>query len=140
MTESKGESSRADGRLRQLGEYIRLQRQMADLSLRRMSEMTDVSNAYLSQLERGLHQPSIRVLRSIADALNVSADTLLVQAGLLDSAGREQSGEQDEAPVDTEAAIRRDPALRPEDREALVRIYQGLRRAADSGTSGGGLT
>jgi transcriptional regulator with XRE-family HTH domain len=133
MTESKDESSHADSRLRQLGEYIRLQRQMADLSLRRMAEMTDVSNAYLSQLERGLHQPSIRVLRSIADALNVSADTLLVQAGLLDSGGRERPGEDGEPPVDTEAAIRRDPALRPEDREALVRIYRGLRQAGQAG-------
>jgi transcriptional regulator with XRE-family HTH domain len=135
MKESKDDGGRGDARLRQLGEYIRLQRQMADLSLRRMAEMTDVSNAYLSQLERGLHQPSIRVLRSIADALDVSADTLLVQAGLLDSRGRQRPGEDGEPPVDTEAAIRRDPALRPEDREALVRIYRGLRRAPDEGTS-----
>jgi transcriptional regulator with XRE-family HTH domain len=105
--------------------------------LRRMAEMTDVSNAYLSQLERGLHQPSIRVLRSIADALNISADTLLVQAGLLDSAGRERPGEDGAPTVDTEAAIRRDPALRPEDREALVRIYRGLRRAPEDGISSG---
>ena len=133
MTGNKDDGAGSGGRLRQLGEYIRLQRQMADLSLRRMAEMTDVSNAYLSQLERGLHQPSIRVLRSIADALNVSADTLLVQAGLLDSAGGEGSGENGEPAVDTEAAIRRDPALRPEDREALVQIYRGLRQAGQAG-------
>ena len=133
MTESKDESSHTDSRMRQLGEYIRLQRQMADLSLRRMSEMTDVSNAYLSQLERGLHQPSIRVLRSIADALDVSADTLLVQAGLLDPDARERPGEDGEPPVDTEAAIRRDPSLGPEDKEALIRIYRGLRQPGRSG-------
>ena len=133
MGENLGESGQDDARLRQLGEYIRLQRKMADLSLRRMSEMTDVSNAYLSQLERGLHQPSIRVLRSIAGALNVSADTLLVQAGLLDSGGRMESGEDGAPAVDTEAAIRRDPALRPEDKEALVRIYRGLRQADQAG-------
>ena len=129
MNESKGDGAHTDARLRQLGEFIRLQRQLADLSLRRMAEMTDVSNAYLSQLERGLHQPSIRVLRSIADALDVSADTLLVQAGLLDSGGRQQPGEDGKTPIDTEAAIRHDPALRPEDKEALVRIYRGLRQA-----------
>ena len=54
----------ADARVRQLGEYIRLQRQMADLSLRGMADLTKVSNAYLSQIERGLHQPSLRVLQA----------------------------------------------------------------------------
>ena len=63
-----------DPRLRQLGEYIRMRRRMAQLSLRGLSELAQVSNAYLSQLERGLHQPSLRVLHAIADALNVSAE------------------------------------------------------------------
>src|SRR5215218_8596937 len=67
-----------------LGSFIRTQRKLADLSLRELAEMTEVSNPYLSQLERGLHQPSVRVLKSIANALNVSAETLLVQAGLLE--------------------------------------------------------
>ena len=65
-----------------LGNFIRAQRQMADLSLRQLSALTEVSNPYLSQIERGLHEPSLRVLRSIADALNVSTETLLEQAGL----------------------------------------------------------
>jgi transcriptional regulator with XRE-family HTH domain len=112
-----------DPRLRQLGEYIRLQRQMADLSLRRLAELTQVSNAYLSQIERGLHQPSLRVLRSIAEALNLSANTLLAQAGLLDrsSADPGMSG-------DSEGAILGDPRLSPQDRDALIRIYRSLRR------------
>jgi transcriptional regulator with XRE-family HTH domain len=109
-----------DANAQGLGDFIRMQRQMADLSLRRMSDLTQVSNAYLSQVERGLHQPSIRVLRSIAEALNISADTLLAQAGLLDGA--------DGAPLDVEAAIRVDPALKPADREALIRIYRSLRQ------------
>src|SRR3954454_22534414 len=70
-----------DPRVRQLGEYIRLQRQMADLSLRGMADLTKVSNAYLSQIERGLHQPSLRVLQAIAEALNIPPDTLLAEAG-----------------------------------------------------------
>jgi transcriptional regulator with XRE-family HTH domain len=111
-----------DDRARQLGEYIRLQRQMADLSLRGMAELTKVSNAYLSQIERGLHQPSLRVLQAIAEALGIPADTLLAHAGLLP--------ESPEAPTDgrgrTEEAIRSDPDLRPEERDALLRVYRSF--------------
>jgi transcriptional regulator with XRE-family HTH domain len=111
---------------RQLGEFIKMQRQMADLSLRRMADLTQVSNAYLSQVERGMHQPSLRVLSSIADALNLSADTLLAQAGL-----RTPEAEvPPEAPgvPDTETAIQNDPCLQPEDRETLLRVYRSLRK------------
>jgi transcriptional regulator with XRE-family HTH domain len=123
-----------------LGGYIRLQRQLADLSLRQLSDLTKVSNAYLSQVERGLHQPSLRVLRSIADALNLSSDTLLSQAGM--AAGREStdgrrsgpgpdagSGAGSGAESGTEAAILRDPGLGPEERETLLRVYRSLRRS-----------
>jgi transcriptional regulator with XRE-family HTH domain len=108
---------------RRLGGFIRMQRQMADLSLRRMADLTQVSNAYLSQVERGMHQPSIRVLRSIAGALNMSADTLLAQAGLLDDATRGAEGAPGNS---TEAAIRNDARLRPADRETLIRVYRSL--------------
>ena len=67
-----------------LGAFIRTQRKLANLSLRQLAEMTSLSNPYLSQVERGLHQPSVRVLKLMSDALNVSAETLLAQAGLLD--------------------------------------------------------
>jgi transcriptional regulator with XRE-family HTH domain len=116
-------------RARQLGEYIRLQRQMADLSLRGMAELTKVSNAYLSQIERGLHQPSLRVLQSIAEALDIPADELLLHAGLL----REPAEETPEGATGgrgrTEEAIRRDPDLTPEEREALVRLYRSFLEA-----------
>jgi transcriptional regulator with XRE-family HTH domain len=128
------ETDGSDQHMRQLGEYIRMQRQMADLSLRRMAEMTRVSNAYLSQVERGLHQPSIRVLRSIAGALNVSADTLLIQAGLMDAAPTPEAEDDVAAPgpvIDTEAAIRNDPDLSPADQDALIRIYRTFKRHAD---------
>src|SRR5262249_59229121 len=72
-----------------LGSFIRAQRKMANLSLRQLAELTTLSNPYLSQLERGLHQPSVRVLKLISDALNVSAETLLAQAGLITPAGPE---------------------------------------------------
>ena len=113
-----------DARQRALGEYIRVQRQLADLSLRQLAQLTQVSNAYLSQIERGLHQPSLRVLRSIADALDLSADTLLTQAGLRSAAAHD--GEPAER-TDTEAAILSDPYLTAEERETLVRVYRGLR-------------
>ena len=75
--------------LETLGRYIRTQRQLADLSLRQMAELAEVSNPYLSQIERGMHQPSVRVLKSIAKALNISAESLLTQAGLLDESETE---------------------------------------------------
>src|SRR5260370_9131329 len=67
-----------------LGAFIREQRKQANLSLRELAEKTSLSNPYLSQVERGLHHPSVRVLRAISDALNLSAKTLLTQAGLID--------------------------------------------------------
>jgi transcriptional regulator with XRE-family HTH domain len=118
-----------DPRLQQLGEYIRVQRQLADLSLRRLADMTHVSNAYLSQIERGLHQPSLRVIRSIADALNVSADALLAQAGMVD--GPTTTPAADGFP-DTEAAIRSDPDLTDDEREALIAVYRSYRQRRPS--------
>lgn len=111
-----------DPGMRQLGEYIRLQRQMADLSLRGMAELTKVSNAYLSQVERGLHQPSLRVLQAIAEALGIPADTLLAQAGVVHGASEPGA----EGRSGTEEAISSDPALTPEEREALLRIYRSF--------------
>jgi transcriptional regulator with XRE-family HTH domain len=112
-----------------LGSFIRTQRKMADLSLRELAEMTEVSNPYLSQLERGLHQPSVRVLKAIANALNVSAETLLVQAGLLEDGGEE--GEPAGSRV--EAAIRTDPILSDDQKEALINVYRAMARDRRSG-------
>jgi transcriptional regulator with XRE-family HTH domain len=107
-----------------LGSFIKSQRKLADLSLRELAEMTEVSNPYLSQLERGLHQPSVRVLKSIANALNLSAETLLVQAGLL------EDGEEDEAAPrsSVESAIRTDPVLGDDQKEALINVYRAMAR------------
>ena len=74
--------------LQALGAFIRTQRLQAQMSLRDLADLTNVSNPYLSQIERGLHEPSMRVLKSISEALNVSIDTLLARAGLItDSEG-----------------------------------------------------
>ena len=89
-----------------------------------MADLTEVSNPYLSQIERGLHEPSVRVLKSIARALNVSAETLLAQAGLLED--EEAGGASGEAPAgrDTEAAIRADADLTDAQKEALLGVYR----------------
>jgi len=105
------------GRPDLLGSFIRAQRQMANLSLRQLSALTDVSNPYLSQLERGLHQPSMRVLKSIAEALNISAETLFEQAGLI-----KDNGSTDEEA--TEAALRADRRLSDPQKRALLTVYR----------------
>jgi transcriptional regulator with XRE-family HTH domain len=102
---------------RALGTFIRSQRELANLSLRRMAELAEVSNPYLSQIERGLHEPSMHVLRSIAEALNLSAETILEQAGLIDHP------QEDEGP-DTEAAIRADRRLTNQQKQALLAVYR----------------
>jgi transcriptional regulator with XRE-family HTH domain len=102
---------------RMLGDFIRAQRQIANLSLRQLSALTEVSNPYLSQVERGLHEPSVRVLKSIADALNVSAETLFEQAGLINRTDKPD----DEA---TEGAIRADRRLTQSQRRALLSVYR----------------
>ena len=106
-----------DDQLLSLGAFIRAQRQLANLSLRQMAELAQVSNPYLSQLERGLHEPSVRVLQSISRALNLSAETLLAHAGVVDEP-------EDDTTVDTEAAIRRDARLSDEQKQALLSVYR----------------
>ena len=113
-----------------LGSFSRTQRKLADLSLRELAEMTEVSNPYLSQLERGLHQPSVRVLKAIANALNLSAETLLVQAGLLENGA--EDGEA-VAGSSVESAIRTDPVLSDDQKEALINVYRAMARDRRSG-------
>ena len=100
-----------------LGDFIRAQRQMANLSLRQLSALAKVSNPYLSQVERGLHEPSVRVLKSIGEALNVSAETLFEHAGLISNT----EVQDDEA---TECAIRADRRLTEAQRRALLTVYR----------------
>ncbi len=99
-----------------LAEIVRAQRKLANLSLRELAELTNLSNAYLSQVERGLHEPSVRVLRSIAQALDISTQTVLAKAGLLD--------EGDGLHGSTEQAISADPRLSGSQKEALLAVYR----------------
>lgn len=108
--------------LQALGEFIRSQRKQAQMSLRDLASATNVSNPYLSQIERGLHEPSVRVLRSIAVALNLSVETMLVRAGLL-----EPEGGEDSRVNDVEAAILADPHLADDQRASLIAVYRSYK-------------
>jgi transcriptional regulator with XRE-family HTH domain len=115
-----------------LGAFIRTQRKMANLSLRQFAELTSLSNPYLSQVERGLHQPSLPVLKAISDALNLSAETLLAQAGLFDMAAGEGSDEEGNGQgavnqnVQTEDAIRADARLNDDQKAAMIAVYRSM--------------
>jgi transcriptional regulator with XRE-family HTH domain len=122
-----------DTQLQALGAFIRTQRKLANLSLRQLADMTSLSNPYLSQIERGLHQPSVRVLKLISEALDVSAETLLAQAGLLDPDRGTGTGTGPEAgrtpPVDAESAIRADQRLTDDQKSALITVYRSMLRS-----------
>ena len=106
-----------ENRWRELGEFIRDQRRLDHLSLRKLSELAGISNPYLSQIERGLRKPSAEILQQIARALEISAETLYVRAGILE----ERDG------ADLVAEIRRDPELTEEQKKTLIRIYTSFR-------------
>lgn len=105
-------------RFNELGEFIREQRNSARLSLRRLSELAGISNPYLSQIERGLRRPSAEILQQIAKALRISAETLYVQAGIL---------ERPDGDTDLSRHIFADHHLTDEQRQAMMRIYLSFR-------------
>src|ERR1700692_3614364 len=102
-----------------LGEFIREQRNSAQISLRQLAKLAGVSNPYLSRSERGLRKPSAEILQQIAKALRISAETLYVRAGILEDERRDD---------DVVRHILTDPHLVEEQRQALVRIYLSFRR------------
>jgi transcriptional regulator with XRE-family HTH domain len=132
-------ASEIEQRWRDLGDFIREQRRSGHLSLRKLSEMAGVSNPYLSQIERGLRKPSAEILQQIAGALQISAETLYVQAGILEARDRDH---------DLITEIRRDPLLTEDQKRTLVHIYQSFRNervaeveplmAAETGGNGDG--
>lgn len=111
-------------RWRDLGEFIRDQRRVGQLSLRKLSEMAGVSNPYLSQIERGMRKPSADILRQIARALEISSEELYIRAGILD--------EPDGTP-DLVAEIRRDPYITDDQKKTLVHIYESFRQKQGPG-------
>jgi transcriptional regulator with XRE-family HTH domain len=101
--------------LKDLGEFIRDQRNLAQMSLRRLSEIAGISNPYLSQIERGLRNPSADILKQIAKALRISAESLYIKAGFLSS---------DESETDLTIAILNDPKLNEEQKKSLLNLYR----------------
>jgi transcriptional regulator with XRE-family HTH domain len=99
------------------GQFIKSQRKLAKLSLRQLATASELSDAYLSQLERGQHAPSIRVLKALADAFGMTPAMMLAQAGLL---------MDENVPIGTEMAIRADPRLTEAQKEALLGVYRGF--------------
>ena len=85
-------SSQWDEQMEAFGAFIRSQRKLANLTLRQLAELTSLSNPYLSELERGMHQPSVRVLKQLSEALNVSAEMLLAEAGLINQRAERRGG------------------------------------------------
>ncbi len=114
-----------DSQMQALGAFIRSKRQLANLSLRQLAERTKLSNPYLSQIERGLHQPSVRVIRLISDALNVSTETLLTQAGLLHR-DTTANAQPDASTPDIEAAIRAEQRLSDDQKSALIAVLRSM--------------
>lgn len=110
----------ADRRVRDLGGFIREQREAAQLSVRHLAKRAGVSNPYLSQIERGLRKPSAEILQSIASALRISAETLYVKAGILE-----------ERQTDLASAILSDQTLTEKQRRALLEIYRSFTAGHD---------
>jgi transcriptional regulator with XRE-family HTH domain len=113
----------ADAIWRGVGDFIRGQREMANLSLRQLADIAKISNPYLSQIERGLHKPSADVLKNLASALKISAETMYAQAGLLDGTAAQRTAAG--APA-VEDAIRADARLSDDQKQTLVSIYRGF--------------
>jgi transcriptional regulator with XRE-family HTH domain len=114
-----------DVQMEAFGAFVRSQRKLTNLTLRQLAEMTSLSNPYLSELERGMHQPSVRVLKQLSDALNVSAEMLLAQAGLIDR--RAEAEDRDEE-SGVAHAIRIDATLDDAQKAALLAVYQSMTR------------
>jgi transcriptional regulator with XRE-family HTH domain len=101
-----------------VGAFIRSQRERAEMSIRRLAELAEVSNPYLSQIERGLRKPSAEILQQIANAMRISVESLYVRAGILPDRDH---------PISTVSeAIENDPALTPEQKTALLNVYESF--------------
>ncbi len=98
-----------------LGDYLRQQRESAELSLRQLAEQAGVSNPYLSQIERGLRKPSAEVLQQIAKALRISAEQLYVRAGILSP--------EDGVGGSVELAVLNDTGLTERQKQSLLDVY-----------------
>jgi transcriptional regulator with XRE-family HTH domain len=107
-----------------LGEFLRRQRELAQLSVRQLADICGISNPYLSQIERGLRTPSSMILQSLAKGLRLSAETLYTQAGILDPEDVEES--------DVIKSVMHDPHLSARQREMLIDMYRSFRKVNEA--------
>lgn len=119
--QADGVTDALEQRWRDLGEFIRDQRRLGQLSLRKLADRAGVSNPYLSQIERGLRRPSAEILQQIAHALEISSETLYVRAGILD--------ERDPSDTDLPTLISRDRSLSNDQKQTLIHIYRSFQAA-----------
>ena len=115
-----------ENRTHELGGFIRDQRRMARLSLRKLSELAGISNPYLSQIERGLRKPSAEILQAIARALRISAETLYIRAGILEAR---------EGDSDVVAEILRDTTITERQKQVLIESYRSFQRSSEAGAA-----
>jgi len=101
-----------------VGAFIKSQRERAEISIRRLAELADVSNPYLSQIERGLRKPSADVLQQVANALRISVESLYVRAGILP--------DEEHSVSSVSEAIEHDPFLTDEQKSALLNVYESF--------------
>ena len=114
------EETSIDGSLHEVGDFIREQRERANLSLRRLADRAGISNPYLSQIERGIRKPSAEILKRLSRALEISAESLYTRAGLIDAGPA--------APTVVEA-IEADRRLTPRQKQVLLDLYRALAEA-----------
>lgn len=101
-----------------VGSFIKLQRERGEMSIRKLAELADVSNPYLSQVERGLRRPSADILQQVANALRISVESLYVRAGILP--------DEERAVSTVSEAIEHDPDLTDEQKMALLNVYESF--------------
>ena len=116
-SDGQPESRHADERHSEVGVFIRLQRERANLSLRRLADRAGISNPYLSQIERGVRKPSAEILKRISRALSISAETLYTRAGLIEGGS---------VPLPVIDAIEADAVLSPRQKQVLLDVYRTL--------------
>ena len=126
MSETPEDQSGGRSGVAALGDFIKSQRRLAELSQRELARLADLSDAYLSQLERGLHEPSIRVLNGLSEALNVPSDRLLRFLGRMPEPADHPS---------TEAVILTDEQLTDPQKQSLLDVYRAFLSANNSASS-----
>lgn len=132
-TSASGEATTTAGdqsSLGRLGAFIKTQRKLANLSQRELAKLTNLSDPYVSQIERGLHEPSIRVVRAMSHALNIQVETMLAYAGLLEDAVKGEN-----SATTTESAIRCDVGLTSDQKQSLLSVYRSFLTVNDAGKS-----